>query len=214
MNMKTKLLLGQLLVEKKIITPQQLEIALKKQKGTDELLGSTLIKLGFVDEEAIIVPILAEQLGVDLVNLKNLEIRPEIIARISPKFASYYKIIPIDHGDNTLTIACAHPLDIETIDGGGVVVQLKIKTELASEKDIAEAIRKYYGVGAETIDRMMDSAQVKKMTVKAAEEIEEIGSEASIAKFTNQILGEAYRDRATDIHIEPYEKDLKIRYRI
>ena len=215
MNMKTKLLLGQLLVEKKIITPQQLEIALKKQKGTDELLGSTLIKLGFVDEEAIIVPILAEQLGVDLVNLKNLEIRPEIIARISPKFASYYKIIPIDHGDNTLTIACAHPLDIETIDGVGVVVQLKIKTVLASEKDIAEAIRKYYGVGAETIDRMMDSAQVKKKTVKkAAEEVEEIGSEASIGKFVNQILNEAYRDRATDIHIEPYEKELKIRYRI
>lgn len=214
MNIKTKNLLGQLLIERKIITPQQLEIALKKQKETGELLGGTLIKCGFVDEESIMIPILAEQLGVDSVNLKNLDIGPDIIARISPKFASYYKIIPLEYSDNTLTIACAHPLDIETIDGVGAVVQSKIKTVLASEKDIAEAIRKYYGVGAETIDRMMDAAQVKKKTVKAAEEIEEIGSEASISKFTSQILSEAYRDRATDIHIEPYEKDLKIRYRI
>ena len=214
MNIKTKILLGQLLVEKKVITPQQLEVALKKQKETGELLGGTLIKCGFVDEESVIIPILAQQLGVDFSNLKNLEIRPDIIARISPKFASYYKIIPIDYRDNELTIACAHPLDIETIDGVGVVVQSKIKTVLASEKDITEAIRKYYGVGAETIDRMMDSAQIKKKTARAAEDIEEIGSEASIAKFVNQILIEAYRDRATDIHIEPYEKSLKIRYRI
>jgi type II secretory ATPase GspE/PulE/Tfp pilus assembly ATPase PilB-like protein len=148
----------------------------------------------------------------DTINLKTLEIPPEIIGRVSAKFASFYKVLPIDYQGGLLTIACVDPTHIETLDGVVMAARVQVKALAAPEKDIVEAIRKYYGIGAETIDRMMDST-VKKET-PAIQTIDEIGSEASIAKFIQQILSEAYRDRATDIHVEPYEKELKIRYRI
>lgn len=206
--------LGQLLVDKKVITPVQLETALNKQKESGELLGTVLIKLGFVDEESVFIPVLAEQLGVDFVNLRTMEFSKEVFNTIPAKFAYYYKILPVEHRDGVLTVATHHPLDIEMIDGVGLVVPSRIKTVLAGEKDLAEMIRHYYGVGAETIDQMMGTVQIEKTSEKTVDDIEELDSEASIAKFINQILLEAYKDRATDIHIEPYEKDLKVRYRV
>lgn len=208
-----KPLLGQILVEKKIITSQQLETALKRQQETGELLGVALLKLGYMDEESVLVPVLANQLGVDFVRLSDLQIPPDVIAKIPARFANHYKIIPISLQNDVLTIASAHPLAIDVIDGVGLIVQTQIQTVLASERDIQEAIRKYYGVGAETIDRMMDQKPVA-VVKETADDISEIDSEASIGKFVNQILLAAYRDRATDIHIEPYEKEIKIRYRV
>jgi type II secretion system protein E len=214
MNTKTKIPLGQLLVENRVITQEQLDIALKKQKETGELLGAALLTLGFVGEESVFIPILAEQLGVEFVNLRNQDILKDTIAQIPAKFATYYKIMPIHFKEETLTVATTHPLDINIIDAVGLVAPYKVKTVLASEKDIAEAIRKYYGVGAETIDQMMTSVQIDRDKETGTENIEEIDSEASIGKFINQILLEAYKDRATDIHLEPYENDLKIRCRV
>ncbi len=206
--------LGRLLIEKKLITPEQLEVALKKQQESGELLGMTLITLGFLEEESVFIPILASQLGVDFVNLKQLTIDKDIIARLPAKFAVYYKVVPVTFADNTLTIATAHPLKVDVIDGIGMVVPSKIKTALAGEKDIVEAIHKYYGVGAETIDQIIGTAAAEAQPRHRVENIAEIDSEASIGKFINQILLEAYNRRATDIHIEPYERELKIRYRV
>ena len=215
MKTRTKSLLGQMLVEKNVITPEQLETALKEQKKTRELLGITLVKLGFVNEEDVYLPVLAEQLGVEYIRLKEMEISPEAISRIPAKFVSYYKIIPVEFKGDTLTVALTRPLDIHVLDEIRLVAKSKLKSVLASEKDILIAIRKYYGTGAETIEQMMDAADVRQEAhVTAIEDIEEIGSEASIAKFINQIFLEAYKDRATDIHIEPFEDELRIRYRI
>lgn len=206
--------MGQLLVDKKVITEQQLQIALKEQQKTGEMLGIVLLRLGFVSEETVYLPILAEQLGVEFVNLKELRVSPEAINKIPAKFAYHYRIMPIEYKDDTLTIALTKPLDIHVLDDIGLVVKSKLKSVLASEKDIMEAVRKYYGVGAETIEKMMDTVGVRAKEEIRVEDIEEIGSEASIGKFVNQILLEAYKDRATDIHIEPFEDELKIRYRI
>jgi type II secretion system protein E len=206
--------LGQLLLDKEIISQEQLEIALKKQAESGELLGATLIKLGFVDEEAVLLSALADQLSVDMVDLKSMEIPPSVILMVPAKFATHYKIVPVSLDDGVLTIATSHPRDIEIIDGMALVIPSRIRLVLAGEKDIAEAIRKYYGVGAETIDQMMDSAEVKTRVGRAVEHEEDPDSEASVGKLVNQILLEACRDRATDIHIEPFEKDLKVRYRV
>ncbi len=214
MKIKTRAPLGQLLVEKKIITPEQLDAALREQKKTKELLGVSLVRLGFISEEMIYLPILAEHFGVDLVNFKAIEITKEAIEKIPAKFAYHYKVMPVSYQGGTLTIALTKPLDIHTLDDVGLVAQCRLKSVLASEKDIMEAIRKYYGVGAETIEQMMDEAEPQKKSGPVIENVEEIGSEASIAKFLNQILHEAYKDRATDIHIEPFEDELRIRYRI
>ena len=140
--------LGQMLVKAGKITPEQLEIALKRQQESHDLLGVVLVKLGFVDEESVFLPILATQLNVDFVNLKNLEIPKEIIAKIPPRFASYYKVIPVEESAGELTIATSHPLDIDIIDGIGLVVSSKIKTILASEKEILE---EYKGLVEEDI---------------------------------------------------------------
>ncbi len=211
---ETKIPLGQLLIEKKIITPEQLEIALKKQKETGKFLGVTLLELGLISEETIFLPILAGQIGVEYVNLKEIEIPSEAVAKIPPKFATHYKIMPLDFKNDTLTIATTKPLDIQTQDELGLVIHAHLKTVLSSEKDILETIRKYYGVGAETIEKMMGNVQPVQRIEEEVAHIDEIDSEASIGKFLNQILLEAYRDRATDIHIEPFEDELKIRYRV
>ena len=197
-----------------VITPAQLEMALKEQKKTGELLGLTLIRLGFVDEESVYLPVLAENLGVEYVHLQNAEIPREAIAQIPAQFAYHYKVIPVEYKGGVLTVALTRPLDIHVLDDIGLVVKARLKPVLAAEKDIMEAVRKYYGIGAETIERMMDTTDVKKESASLTESVEEIGTEASVAKFVNQILFEAYRDRATDIHIEPFEEELRIRYRI
>ncbi len=211
---KSENFLGQLLIEKKIITVEQLEIALKKQKETGKLLGVTLLELGFITEEAMFLPILAGQLGVDYINLKEVQISAEAISKIPARFATHYKIMPLEFKGGTLTIATTRPLDIQTQDELGLVVNARLKTVLSSEKDILEAVRTYYGVGAETIEQMMGSVQPTARIGEEVAHIDEIDSDASIGKFLNQILLEAYRDRATDIHIEPFEDELKIRYRV
>lgn len=214
MRVKSKSLLGQLLIENKVINEQQLDSALREQKKTGELLGIILVRLGFVTEENVYLPVLAQQLGVEFVHLKEKQITPTVIAKIPAQFAYHYKVIPIEFKDDTLFVAMTKPLDIHVLDDVGLVVHSRIQPVLASEKDIEEAIRKYYGVGAETIEKMMDTVQAQRREEIVVEDIKEIDSEASIGKFVNQILLEAYKDRATDIHIEPYEDELKIRYRI
>lgn len=212
MNTKAKLPIGQMLVEKGIITPEQLESALARQSETGDLLGIVLLELGFVDEETVFLPALAGQFGVDYFDVKNADIQKEAIHRVPAKFASYYKIIPVCLRDDVLTIATTQPLDTAMMDAIGLVVNSKLHPVLSAEKDIQEAIRKYYGVGAETIESMMGSVNMS--ADSALDVIDEQDSDASISKFLNQILIEAYQDRATDIHIEPFEETLQIRYRI
>ena len=209
---KTKL--GQLLLDSKIITQEQLNQALAEQQKTGEMLGFTLQRLGFVEEEAIYMPVLAQQIGVEFANLRSLNIPLEAIAKIPAKLAGHYKVMPIRFEKNTLSVAMTKPLDIHTLDELALAVESKIKPVLASEKDILEAIRKYYGVGAETIEQMMDTIQSEQASDKKVKDLEETDEDASISKFFNQILLEAYKDKASDIHIEPFEDELKVRYRV
>ncbi len=207
---KTKL--GELLIRNNVITSEQLETALQEQEKTQELLGETLLRLGFVGQEEMYLPFLAEQIGFDYVNLRKFVINPEAISLVPPKFAFYYKVMPVEYKDNILTIALRNPLDIHVIDGISQVVKSKIRFVLSSEKDIWGCIRKYYGVGAETIEQIMNTVTQPAEAPPAGKD--DLESEASLSKFVNQILIEAYERRATDIHIEPYEDGLAIRYRI
>ena len=212
---KTKFPIGQLLLEKKLITQEQLDIALKTQKTTGDLLGVTLLKLGFIDEEAMFLPVVAGQMDVEYFNLKDIHISKEALQVIQAKLAGHYKILPIELQSGTLSIATTQPLNVHVLDEISLVANVRIKPFLASEKDILEGIRKYYGVGADTIEQMMgDVEEVSLNTDTMMDEIDELDSDASISKFLNQILLQAYKDRATDIHVEPYEDELKIRYRV
>lgn len=213
MVLKSKVMLGQMLIEHKIITPEQLQIALARQQGSGKLLGAILLELGFIDEDAMFLPILSSQLNVDFISLKDREIPPDVIRRVPPKFASYYKIIPFDYQNGILSIACLSPQNIALMDEISLVIASPIASYLASENDIMDAIRQYYGVGAETIEQMMDTVQTADDKSSQVADISD-DSDASISKFLNQILLEAYKDRASDIHIEPFEDELQIRYRV
>lgn len=216
MPIKESELIGQLLVQRGIITIDALERALLEQEKSKTLLGETLIRLGAITEEAF-YKALSEQLKVEYVKLRDVEIAPSIIEEIPTRFACYYKLIPIKSEDDIITIAMTNPLDIHTLDDIKLLLKKEIKTALASEGDIIEAIKKYYGVGAETIEKITPGVSQEKFISVQSQETQELiesAEDASIIKFVNQLLLEAYRERATDVHIEPYGDELKVRYRI
>ncbi|MDO8524983.1 MAG: GspE/PulE family protein [Candidatus Omnitrophota bacterium] len=216
MSSKESDLIGQLLIQNGFLTVEALERALSEQERSQERIGDILIRLGLIGEDNF-YRILSQQSGVEYIKLKDIKIGQEVIEKIPAKFACHYELIPIEITENTITVAMANPLDIHTIDDIRLLLKRDIKALLASKKDILEAIRKYYGVGAETIEKMSPEAGSDRPSSVQAQETQDVSQsaeDASIIKFVNQILLEAYRDRATDIHIEPYENELSVRYRI
>jgi len=210
-------LIGQMLIARGLITSEQLEIGLSQQKKHGGYIGENLIKLGFIKEEDF-YPVLSEQIGIEFVGLKDYSIPIEVIKSIPPKFAFHYKFMPLKFEGNILTIGTTDPLDIQTIDDIKLVLGYEITPVLATGKEILEAIKRYYGIGAETIEKIISKTEQEKPKEFTGHEktadIEELAEDASIIKFVNQILLQAYKDHATDIHIEPYEDELKVRYRI
>ncbi|MBU1869851.1 MAG: Flp pilus assembly complex ATPase component TadA, partial [Candidatus Omnitrophica bacterium] len=216
MPQKNDILIGDLLIKEGIITPRQLEIGLIEQKKTKDFICTTLVKLGFATEDKVF-SLLSRQLNLPYVKIKDKDIEQLIIQKVPAKFASHYKIIPIDYKDNTLVIAMTDPLDIRTLDDIRLLLGIEVKGVLASEEEIREAIRKYYGVGAETLEKMVSEKMPEEELEKASAKIEDIevmAEDASIIKFVNQILSEAVKDRATDIHLEPFQDELRTRFRI
>ncbi len=205
-----------MLIQKGLITVEALERALSEQEHSQERIGDILIKLGLINDDDF-YKILSQQSGVDYIRLRDIKIDPVVIEKIPAKFACHYELIPIEITDSTITVAMTNPLDIHTIDDIRLLLKRDIKAVLASRKEILEAIKKYYGVGAETIEKMTPEAGAERITSVQSQETQDVGESAedpSIIKFVNQILLEAYRDRATDVHIEPYENELSVRYRI
>jgi len=216
MAIKESELIGQVLVTRNLITIEQLERALIEQENSGGMLGVILIKLGFMKEEDL-YNILSEQFGTKYVKLKNITISHETIEKIPAKFVTHYKLIPIEFDGNTITVATFNPLDLHTLDDLKLLLGNDVTAVLSSEHDIMDAIKKYYGVGADTIEKITPETSKTRAVNIQTQVTENIGQptdDASILKFVNQVLLEAYKDRATDIHIEPYEDELKIRYRI
>ncbi len=211
---KDNILIGQMLIDQKLITPEQLDAGLKEQRKTNDFICAALVKLKFAPEDKL-YSTLSRQLNIPYVKLASLNIASGIIMKVPAKYASHYKVIPIEFADNTLTIAMTDPLDVRTLDDIRLLLGVEVKSVLSSESDIRDAIRKYYGVGAETLEKIIDQQDTQAQQQKdRAEDIDSMAEDASIIKFVNQILSEAVRDRATDIHIEPFKDELRTRYRI
>lgn len=209
-------LIGQMLINKGLITSEQLEIGLREQKRHGGYIGENLIKRGFIKEEDF-YPVLSEQLGIDFIRPNEIIVSPDVINAVPANYASHYKFIPIRLEGTVLTIGVTDPLDIQTMDDIKLVLGRDIRPVLATKTDILESIKKYYGIGAETIERIISKTEKEETSaiqLDKTQKIDEMAEDASIIKFVNQILLEAYRDNATDIHIEPYEDELKVRYRI
>lgn len=207
-------LLGELLIERNIISTEQRDRALIEQKKRYALFGEVLIRLGYVPNQHSFFPVLSEQLGVEYCVISNHDIPVDIINKLPAKMANHYHVMPLKIEQGALCIAMSHPLDVQMLDDLEMISKCPVKAVLGTDKDIDDAIRQYYGVGAETIEHMMTTSSSMSRRQEKVERIDEIGSEASIGQFLNQLILEAYRDRATDIHIEPFETTLIIRYRI
>ena len=211
--------IGDILVEKKIITPEELALAIKEHQNTKEFLGQVLVRLNMITEEKLL-KVLAEQQGIKFLDLKEMMISDNVIASVPAKFAWHYKIMPIRIDGNVLTVAISNPFDMWPIDDLETNLGYRVEIALAVASDITDAIRKYYGVGAETIERILAEAPQedgKDGDVASQEKIQdlEVGAEdASVVKLVNQILQQAINDRATDIHLEHYRNELILRYRV
>jgi len=208
--------LGQILVAHNELDPDDLERALREHFQTGERLGQVLVKMGFVTEEAV-QRALAEQFSIPYVRLSEIEIPREVIERVPAKIVTHYHLIPIGRGDGVLRVAVSDPLDIHTLDDLRRVLGTDVEPVISTSEEIEEAIKRYYGIGAETVEGLINGGQAESIEIESGSEVtdlEQMAEDASIVRFVNQIISEAFTSRATDIHVEPMEQDLRIRYRI
>ena len=161
---RSNILLGQMLIDKGIITSEQLDEALKEQQQTNEFIGTTLVKLEFVSNEHIF-SVLSEQLNIPYIKIKDTEVNPKAIKKVPAKFAAYYKLMPIKLEKKQLTVAVTDPLDLHTLDDIRLLLNCDINAVLAGENDILEGIKKYYGVGADTVDKIMEETTIRESSL-------------------------------------------------
>lgn len=156
---------------------------------------------------------LAEELGWEAIDLPALEIPTDARERISTKVAFQHFVMPVKFEDNALLVAISDPFDRELVNAVQFNARCSVKFALAPRPEIDKALKKYYGVGAETLDELSED-ETFELEIDDDKEITEDDQEASVIKFVNQIVWEAYNQRATDIHFEPAEDELRIRNRI
>ncbi len=212
--------LGEILLEKKLITVQQLEHALLEQKKSGNLLGRVLIHLGYVSEQQLLEG-LAEHLQLPIVSLGQLAVEDQVLKKVPVRFAWYYRCMPLRLKGKKLTLAMSDPLQVRPLDDLKVHYGLEADVVLSTDTEIQEAIQRFYGVGADTVGEIIEAAPAngRGASSQAAGDqptvdLERMAEDASVIRLVNQLLLEAYRSRASDIHIEPYRDELRIRYRV
>lgn len=210
--------LGDILVEKGLITHEELKLALDEHQKTGEMLGQVLVKMKFISEKDVL-QVLAEQQGVPFLELKDLAIEDKVIKSVPAKFTWHYKVMPIRIDGNILTIAISNPFDMWPIDDLETNLGYRVEKVLSTSVDILEAIRKYYGVGADTVERILtgeprEAPKTEEIAEENIEDLEKMAGDASVIKLVNQILQQAIKDRATDIHFEHFRDEMLLRYRI
>jgi general secretion pathway protein E/type IV pilus assembly protein PilB len=209
------MLLGEILVRNKAATQAQVDEALRKKEGK-ERIGQALIRLGFTKEDEILKA-LSEQTRIPYVDLTGIEIDPNLSSPASMKTIFQRKVLPLDRANGSMRVALSDPLDLEVLDDLRLLLKAKIMPVIGRPSEIDRLIKKHYGVAADEVHRMVNAAredvQVIKETAQQADE-KALAEDAGLVKFVNQIFTEAVRDRASDIHVEPMEDELRIRYRI
>ncbi len=174
-----------------------------------------VVRLGLAAEDTFLEA-LARALGLSFVRVGTMEIARDVLVRLPPKVVFQYNVIPLSVADDTLWVAANNPFDPALSDALRLASGLRIRLALSPAEDIAKAAKKLYGIGAETVDRMMrdDRLDVDSLATLSKFDLTELAQEASIVTFVNQIIGEAFQQNATDIHFEPMENRLRIRYRV
>jgi type IV pilus assembly protein PilB len=216
--------LGDLLVKEKVITPEQLEQATKLQKESHSRLASALVKLGFLSDEDV-TNFLSRQYGVPAINLSYFEIDPAVVKLIPFETAKRYQILPLSRVGASLTIAMVDPTNVFAMDDIKFMTGFNIEPVVASESSILAGIDKAYGTSKEeelesVMQSMNEAGEGTDIEVQAEEQelelqqLEKAADEAPIVKLVNLVLTDAVKRGASDIHMEPYEKEFRVRFRI
>ena len=206
--------LGEMLVSRGTITPEQLTLALEDQRRTGELLGRILIRMGNLKETELLQT-LGDQLGLPVVTLNDRNVDPEALSKVPDEFAMRHQLIPIrtDDATHTLTVAMANPLDVHPLDDLRLVTGYDIQPALASPAEIKRAIEQFY------MEKMIQDIHGQESDLSMDEapdiaDLQKLASEALVIQLVNLIIHQAVQERASDIHIEPFERELTVRYRI
>ncbi len=215
--------LGELLVKARLIEDTQLEKALEEQKTLGGRIGEHLVRLGFVTEEDIL-DCLSQQYGVPSINLRHFEIDESIIKLIPADVARKYQFIPVSKTGATITVAMADPTNVFAMDDITFITGYRVEPVVASEDALREAIDKYYGTthAVELKKVMEDLSTAEEAALEVLDEDEEMdvgeleadAEEAPVVRLVNLILSDAIKRASSDIHIEPYEKSYRVRFRI
>jgi len=211
------LILGQALIKRSLVNEETWNSLLKETDLSGKSPVSLLAEKGLLSEREAL-GVLAKELNLAYLDSKDIAVDKSVIDKIPIRIAFYYKFVPLKIKDRNLTVAVSYPLDVKTSDEIRIHAGYSITTALAAEEDIMDALKKAYGVGAETLERItsksLDKTPPAEVKEQKIEDIEELAEDASVIKLVNEIILEAYKKRATDIHIEPYRNDVSIRYRI
>ncbi len=210
------MMIGQILVKNGVLNDSQVDEALKN-KEPRERIGQTLVRLGVCREEQV-MSALAEQTRLPYEDISAVEIDEAVLKQVPVKTVFQRKILPLSRINGTLKVALSDPLDLDVIDELRLMVHCEIAPVIAKPTEIDRLIKKLYGVGGDEVNRMVEAAREELEVLKEEGGVDrealEMAEDAGLIKFVNQLFTEAIRERASDIHIEPMEDDLRIRYRV
>jgi len=217
MPKKLDTVLSEALVEKSLVAQKDLGPLLKEAEMSGQDFFQLLIKRGLFLEQDLL-RLFSEKLKLSYLNLKDISIDKAVLDKIPVKIATYYRFIPVQMKDRVLTIAVAYPLDIKIQDEIRTQLGYGIEIALSCQDDILDALKKHYGLAADTLERITSAAFKESTSIEttpeAVEDIEKLAGDASVIKLVNQIILDGWKKRATDIHIEPYRQGVALRYRI
>ncbi len=202
--------LGEILIERRKIEAEDLERALELQRERGEKLGKILVDMGLIAQRDMLAA-LSDQLGIPIVTVDQAPPAAAEIDGLSQRFLRQNRIYPLVLAGSTLTLAMADPLDFETIAAVRSFSGLDVRTALASEADILDALEKHYGEGEHRISGGEGDSEEATADL---EHLRDMASEAPVIRLVNAMIAEAVEKRASDIHIEPFEKEFRVRYRV
>ncbi|HJN79330.1 MAG: GspE/PulE family protein [Phycisphaerales bacterium] len=200
-----------LLLERGLVSAAEVEEAVAEQQRTGERLDRVLVRLGHVDSQSMLHAI-GEQFSMPIVDLATVVPEPEILKLLPSRLVFRQHCVPIDRADDVLRVATSDPFELTAFDELRLLTGLSIELVLADEEDLRNFIRRHYGVAGDTLEAL--HAEVEPVVTEAATDEADQAELASVIRLVNDLLVEAIRERATDLHIEPYEDRVAIRYRV
>jgi general secretion pathway protein E len=203
--------IGALLLKQGMVSSAEVKEATEEQQRTGERLDRVLVRLGHVDSTAMLEAI-SEQFSMPIVDLTAITPEPELLKVLPSRLVFRQQCVPIDQSDGVLRVATSDPFELTAFDELRLLTGLSIELVLANEEDLRDFIRQHYGVAGDTLEAL--HAESDPLEVQAESGDTDQAELASVIRLVNDLLIEAIRERATDLHIEPYENRLAIRYRI